>query len=270
MSKKISLKIDGKSRPSLSNLFKKYISRKMSDLNERIESYYKLFPFLIQWGIAEEDVEMLLRYYGYIDKDGNVVNEDSNSKKSTSIWDEEDYWDEYEEIYPGKSLSSDDKKSDDNIYSELYSDAESCWTSLENFKSNAKKKGRRGKYKHTKGKKGKDKGEEDMFDITKPYTEGFIDESDSSLDIQYIYFYPDYKEKTDRLEFNDLKEFDSFCEKNYFFVPPYVGERIAYRPVSHCCLNPGAKEKGLDEIMGAESYSDMYFEASEELQEAYR
>ena len=103
MSKKISLKIDGKSRPSLSSLFKKYISRKMSDISKRTERYYELFPFLVQWGIDEEDAEMLLRYYGYIDKDGNVVTESSSSKKSTSIWDEEDYWDEYEEIYPGNN-----------------------------------------------------------------------------------------------------------------------------------------------------------------------
>jgi hypothetical protein len=264
MSKKIRLSIDGKSRPSLTSLFKKYITRKMSDISKRTERYYELFPFLVQWGIDEEDAEMLLRYYGYIDKDGNVLTESSDTKKSTSIWDEDDYWDEYEEIYPGKNNNKDESE---DIYSELYSDAESCWASLE---AGGKKKGKGGKYKHTKGKKAKDKGEEGMLDITKPYSQGFIDEADDSLDAQYIYFYPDYKDKTDRLEFNDLKEFDNFCSVNSFVVPPYVGERIAYRPVSHCCLNPGVKERGIDEIMGAESYSDMYFEASEELQEAYR
>jgi hypothetical protein len=70
---------------------------------------------------------MLLRYYGYIDKDGNVITESSSSKKSTSIWDEEDYWDDYEEIYPGNN----NKDESEDIYSELYSDAESCWASLE-------------------------------------------------------------------------------------------------------------------------------------------
>ena len=74
----------------------------------------------------------------------------------------------------------------------------------------------------------------------------------------------------DKLEFNNLKGFDDFCSSNDFLVPPYVGERIAYRPVSHVCLNPGAKERGVDEIMGAESYADMFYEAGEELQVAYR
>jgi hypothetical protein len=125
-------------------------------------------------------------------------------------------------------------------------------------------------------KKKKGKGSEDMFDITRPYSQGFIDETDlpeeevESSVAQYIWFYPDYKDKTDKLEFNSLKDFDDFCAKNEFLVPPYVGERIAYRPVSHVCLNPGAKERGVDEIMGAESYGDMYYEACEELQLTYR
>ena len=50
-----------------------------------------------------------------------------------------------------------------------------------------------------------------------------------------------------------------------YIVPPYVGEVIAYKPVSHCCLNPYAKEHGVLEIMAEESYADMLFEASDEM-----
>ena len=269
MSKKIELTISGKNRPNLSALVKKWISRKLEDNQRKLERYYKLFPFLAQWSVDFEDVEAILYYYGYIDKNGNVIlNPDKKKKKGTECWDEEDYWDEYEEIYPGPS--DDDEDEDENIYSELYPDSGDYWDELES----GKKKGKNGKFKHTKGKK--NKGSEDMLDITKPYTQGFIDETDLPEEeddgsvAQYIWFYPDYKDKTDKLEFNSLKDFDDFCAKNDFLVPPYVGERIAYRPVSHVCLNPGAKERGVDEIMGAESYGDMYYEACEELQLTYR
>jgi hypothetical protein len=271
MSNKIELGKEGKLRPMLKGLFKKYVKKKIEESNKKMDYYFKVFPFLAQWAVDEEDAELILRYYGYLDNKGNIIlNPDKKNKKSgTQYWDEEDYWDEYEEIYPGPSEKDDDE--DENIYSELYPDVDEYWNNLEN---EGKKKGKNGKYKHSKKKKGK--GSEDMFDITRPYTQGFIDETDlpeeevESSVAQYIWFYPDYKDKTDKLEFNSLKDFDDFCAKNEFLVPPYVGERIAYRPVSHVCLNPGAKERGVDEIMGAESYGDMYYEACEELQLTYR
>ena len=269
MSKKISIGIKGELNPVLSKLFKKFVSRKMEESNKKMAFYFKLFPFLAQWCVDEEDVETILHYYGYLDKKGNIVMnpKKKHSGKGTEYWDEEDYWDEYEEIYPGPSEKDDDE--DEDIYSELYPDVDEYWNRLE---SGSKKKGKNGKYKHSK-KKTKTKGSEDMFDITRPYTQGFIDETDIPEDgtaTQYIWFYVDYHDKTDRLEFNSLKDFDDFCAKNEFIVPPYVGEKIAYRPVSHVCLNPGAKERGVDEIMSAESYADMYYEACEELQVTYR
>jgi hypothetical protein len=251
MSKKIELNIVGKSRPSLKGLFKKYISRKMHELKKRTEYYYKSFPFLEQWGIDEEDAELLLRYYGCIDKYGNIIYD--SPKDKDSIWDEEDYWDEYEEVYPGSSSSS----SYDDEYS-MYSD-----------KDESRKRGKNGKYKHTKSKKSKKTYDEAIEDITRPYSQGFIDEDDELFEKKIIYFYPEHSNKTDRLEFNDLKEFDEFCEKSDFSVPPYVGERIAYRSVSHCCLNPNMKKRGVYEIMGAETYSEMFFEAVEELEESW-
>ena len=269
MSKKISLNIEGKIRPNLSKLFKKFIVRKDKEVMAKMATYYRLFPFLAQWAVDPGDVELILRYYGYLDKDGNIIMNPKKKVKHTlyelSDFDEDDF-DDYEEIYPGPE--EDDE--DEDIYSELYPN--DYWDALEQ-ESAGKKKGKGGKYKHTK--KGKNKGSEDSIDITKPYSQGFIDEEtedeeDGALEKQYIYFYPDYHDKTDRLEFNSLKEFDKFCSHNEFLVPPFVGERIAYRPVSHVCLNPGAKERGVDEIMGAENYHDMFFEAGEELQITYR
>lgn len=260
MSKKISLNIQGKVRPNLSSLFKKFITRKSAETQKKMAYYYRLFPFLTQWAVDEGDVEMILRYYGYLDKHGNVYM-NPKGKTGTDYWDEDDDFDDYEEVYPGPS----DDDDEEDIYAELYPDE--YWEELEKEREK-KKKGKNGKYKHTKGK-GK-KGSEDEIDITKPYSQGFIDEASDGNVPQYIFFYPDYKDKTDKLEFNSLKEFDDFCSSNDFLVPPYVGERIAYRPVSHVCLNPGAKERGVDEIMGSESYADMFYEAGEELQITYR
>ena len=264
---KIKVGIQGKIRPSLRGLFNKFVTRKMSEDNKKLAFYYKMFPFLAQWGVDLEDADSILRYYGYLDKNGNVVLNPDKKKRDSKIitWDEEDYWDEYEEIYPGPSEDDDE---DENIYSELYPDAESCWCDLESV---GKKKGKGGKYKHTKKKK--NRGSEDMLDITKPYTQGFIDETcieegEDSV-TQYIWFYIDYHDKSDKLEFNSLKEFDDFCAKNDFVVPPYIGERIAYRPVSHVCLSPKAKDKGINEIIGEESYADMFYQASEESREVY-
>jgi len=274
MSKKISLNIEGKVKPNLSKLFKKFIVRKDKEVMAKMSVYYKIFPFLVQWAIDPEDVEAILHYYGYLDKNGNIIlNPDKDKRRPISLWDldEDDDFDDYEEVYPGGP--KDDDEDDEDIYSELYPN--DYWDALEE-ESMRKKKGKGGKYKHSKGKKGKNKGSEDSIDITKPYTGNFIDylaeedEGDGVLEKQFIYFYPDYHDKTDRLEFNSLKEFDKFCSHNDFLVPPYVGEKIAYRPVSHVCLNPGAKERGVDEIMSAESYHDMYFEAGEELQVSYR
>ena len=274
MSKKISLNIEGKVKPNLSKLFKKFIVRKDKEIDAKMAQYYKLFPFLAQWDVAPEDAELLLRYYGYLDRNGNIIlNPDKKHKVTLYDLMDDDDFDDYEEIYPGGP--SEDDEDDEDIYSELYPN--DYWDALEE-ESMRKKKGRHGKYKHSKGKKNKGghKGSEDNVDITKPYSQGFIDEdeeednSNYALSKQYIYFYPDYHDKSDRLEFNSLKEFDKFCSHNNFLVPPYVGEKIAYRMVSHVCLNPGAKERGVDEIMGSETYHDMFFEAGEEIQVTYR
>ena len=86
-------------------------------------------------------------------------------------------------------------------------------------------------------------------------------DSDGIEDGKLIYYYPNYRNKEDRLEFSTLKEFDDFCADYGFTVPPYVGEQIAYRRVSHACLNPTVREYGMFEIMAEESYADMMYEA---------
>jgi hypothetical protein len=252
MSNKINLVIEGKERPNLSILFKSFINKHFTELRKRVEHYYEVFPFLLQFGLNDEDVESLLRYYGYIDDNNEIVSSnivnDEDDDDSTSNgyywsrgnWDEDDYWDEYEELHYDSS----------------------------------KKRNKDGKFKHVK--QNKPRGSEDsMLDITKPYSQGFIDECDKNDDdkvvAQYIFFYPNYGDKTDKLEFNSLHDFDEFCSNNEYFVPAYVAEDIAYRPVSHVCINPGPLYRGgVDEIMSAESYGDMFYEACEEYESVFK
>lgn len=116
-----------------------------------------------------------------------------------------------------------------------------------------------------KAKRKHHKSKARVIDITTPYSgeEEDPDEwgSDGINDGKVIWYYPNYRDKDDRIEFNTLSAFDEFCSDEGFAVPPYVGERIAYRRVSHCCLNPHAREQGMFEIMAEESYADMMYEA---------
>ena len=136
--------------------------------------------------------------------------------------------------------------SDDDAYAEYW--------------KNEEKKAKR---KHRKKGKGAR-----IIDISTPYSgdEGSPREyddldSDGINDGKLIYYYPNYRNKEDRLEFNTLKEFDDFCADYGYSVPPYIGEQIAYRRISHTCLNPMAREYGGFEIMAEESYADMMYEA---------
>lgn len=130
-----------------------------------------------------------------------------------------------------------------------------------------------GKDNHKKKKRNKhNKHKAKVIDINTPYSGNEEDPDEVGYDDLYsdginngkeIFYYPDYNNKENKLEFNTLKEFDDFCIDNGYTVPPCVGEDIAYRRVSHVCLNPLAREYGMFEIMSEESYADMMYEACE-------
>lgn len=125
-------------------------------------------------------------------------------------------------------------------------------------------------HEEKKSKRKHHKSRARLIDINTPYSGDEEDANEVGYDDlgsdgiesgKVIWFYPNYREKDDRLEFNTLSAFDEFCADEGYSVPPYVGERIAYRRVSHCCLNPSAREDGIFEIMSEESYADMMYEA---------
>lgn len=78
-----------------------------------------------------------------------------------------------------------------------------------------------------------------------------------------IYYYPDYHNKDNRLEFETLSGFNDFCDENGYVVPSHIANDIMYRRVSHCCLRPDAREYGMYEIMAEDSYGTMFYEVCE-------
>ena len=173
-----------------------------------------------------EEMEQLRRFYG------------GCFPMSGGIWDEyDDYYvgDDGEIIFPPKKNDPDPE------------------TTLRPENDGVKKKHR----KHRGKKKAK------VVDIGEPYNANYIDDSGDALDDCSIYFYEDYHDKYSKIEFNNLYEFDKYCQEMGFLVPSYVAEEIAYSPVSHCCINPAAKDRGLFNVMREETYGDLFYEACE-------
>jgi hypothetical protein len=121
---------------------------------------------------------------------------------------------------------------------------------------------RKGKKKHKRGNRGKGK----VIDITTPYS-GMeeepreVDDYDATgiEDGKEIWFYPDYSNKHDRLEFNNLNDFSEFCAEQGYNVEADVGMAIAYRRISHTCLDPELRDEGVFSIVAEESYGDMRY-----------
>ena len=236
MSKKINVISPGVSRSSLLSIFKQYITRKVKEEEEYWRSVGRClggrYGYLYgDWDYDDEydaEMEKLRKYYNGEVEDDYYVDDDGSI------------------IFPSKTVK-------DYLEDEY-------WEKMQKLNS-------KGKYKHRKHRGSRGKGKAKIIDINTPYSGSedlpFMDEAE--IGTGKIFFYPNYEDKYDRLEFNSLVEFDEYCQEEGYLVPPYVGEVIAYKPVSHCCLNPYAKEQGILEIMAEESYADMCYEAREEV-----
>lgn len=126
---------------------------------------------------------------------------------------------------------------------------------------------RKKKHKHSKRKKAK------VIDINTPYN-GFNDDSDNEYsfdDISYdeiprkvkIWFYPDYHDCYDRLEFDSLSDFNDYCEDMGYVIPETVADDLIYRSESHCCVDRLMERHGDLEIVGESSYGEMFYAVAE-------
>ena len=240
MSKKVNVIAPGIARGNLLSLFKQYVTRRVKEeraywasVGRCLGSRHSM-SYLLDFDEDDdydEEMEKLRRYYnGMSDEDDFYVDDDGSivfppSKSNVSEYEEDEYF------------------------------------------ASLNKLNNKGKYKHRKNRGHRGSKKAKVIDINTPYSGSedlpFTDEAD--IGTGKIYFYPNYEDKYDRIEFDSLVEFDKYCQEEGYLVPPYVGETIAYKPVSHCCLNPYAKEHGVLEIMAEESYADMLFEASDEM-----
>lgn len=238
MSKKIEINIPNKVKPNLISLFHEYLSRKAKEPTyssyEDWDDYYddmaaywdRVFP---GWDDdLDDDSDVVFPY----SSNGVLILNPKGKRKGKKKDPFKDFW------------SQEDRE--------------------ESFS-----KGGKGKMKHKKRKKAR------IVDINAPYsgyeddpTEYDLDEYYSSNveDIEHkeIWFYPDYHCKDDRLEFNSIKEFSDYCEKQGYFVSREVAYDLAWRYESHCCLCPESEKVGLLEIMSEHSYGEMFYEACEE------
>ena len=200
----------------------------------------------IKISISNNRPNLSLLFHQYIDRKSKEVKipyryEDDDDYDYESM---AEYWDK---VFPGW---------DD--------DGESLYPLVrEGLGGKRSKRGSRGKMKHRRNKKGKK-----LFDIDVPYsgyeddpTEYGDDYDDGDYQSKTIWFYPDYHDKDDKLEFNSLKSFDKYCSKMGYNVPSYVANDIIYRSESHCCLNTLSEKDGILEIMSAHSYGEMFYDA---------
>ena len=79
------------------------------------------------------------------------------------------------------------------------------------------------------------------------------------LDKKNIYFYPNIYDEDVRKKFNNLHEFNEFCnEKNYFMTDKTVME-LMKRNTSHCCLDPDDLRCGDYVIVADNSYGALLY-----------
>ena len=269
MSKKVNLNMPGKVRPNLLSLFKSYLTRKTKEEEERWErcarSRRNILIYDDYGDEYEDEMEQLRRFYGgCFPRSGSYV---LNPLDDDDDWDDDDYseYDDYyvgddgEIIFPNSNTSqSSDEDLDKTLrpgeYRRSRQDMDDYWNKMSKFNGDG------GKKKH---KKHRNRHKAKTIDINEPYDANYIGDDGDALEACNIYFYEDYHDKYSRVEFNNLYEFDEYCKEMGLFVPSYVAEQIAYAPVSHCCLNPTAKDGGVLEVMREETYADMFYEACE-------
>lgn len=182
-----------------------------------------------------------------------IVRKFSEKKKSSYYddmddlfpgWGYTDDYDDYELMYPTNCVPLYGKRSGSKLRNWIQG--------VSNVKDKKVKKG--------KGKKSFNY--DDIYDDYGEYGEYVNVEKE-------IWFYPDYHDKEDRLEFNTLKDFSDYCDREGYYVSSEVEGDILWRYESHCCIK---KDKsGLMEVISEHSYGEMFYEAcdAKELSEYY-
>ena len=261
MSKKIKICISDKLRPNLHKLFHEYLDSKFDNINR----YY-------------DDLS-----YGYgNDIYGTVFPYDDGHDAYIQFWEEEERKQELREKRRKDALKSHNKSSnnledeyvDDDAYIQLWEEearkhAKRRKDALKSHNRSSKLsddeyvdveeydgKGRKKKHRHNKSKS---KSRSSGLGIHVPYS-GYEENPDEVYESYHVvWYYPNYNDKDDRLEFDSLKDFDDFCMDEGILVPPYMFQELINHSVSHVCLNPICMERGIKELIVSGTYNDLLF-----------
>lgn len=96
-----------------------------------------------------------------------------------------------------------------------------------------------------------------------------LDSTSYMHDSKTIYYYPDYENKNDRQVFHNLMEFDCFVEEEGINISKEEVDKLMYRAVSHCSINPKDKDiKSELNLISEHSYGALYTECTQ-LEYAY-
>lgn len=212
MSKKINLTIKGKIKPNLWELFHAWHKRIVKKAKkESINRFGNWISELADMGYYMDDDDANYVFpYNDLDNGGD---------------------DEYEKYW--KRQEAKRKRRERMAYDEMI-----------DFYEIGREDGKKKKHKN-RGKRKRCK----VIDINTPYC-GWEDDptivgdsqNDSELDdrpryddVTRIWYYPDYTNRHDRLEFDSLMEFDEYCESEGIVISKDVAEELAYRPINHVC-----------------------------------
>ena len=212
MSKKINLTIKGKIKPNLWELFHAWHKRIVKKAKkESFSKFGNWFSELADMGCYMDDDDANYVFpYNDLDDGGD---------------------DEYEKYW--KRQEAKRKQREKMTYDEMI-----------DFYEIGREDGKKKKHKN-RGKRKRCK----VIDINTPYC-GWEDDptivgdsqNDSELDdrpryddVTRIWYYPDYTNRHDRLEFDSLMEFDEYCDKEGIVISKDVAEELAYRPINHVC-----------------------------------
>lgn len=112
-----------------------------------------------------------------------------------------------------------------------------------------------------KKNKGKDKHKNSLL---YGYYEDYDDEELNS-GYKRIVYYSDIENELSAIEFDNIHDFNDFCDKHGFYVPYTDYNNIVNNEVVHCCLDPIDKEYGDYTIITDTSYGALYWTVSEDV-----
>jgi len=246
MSKKIKIPLDNM-RYSLHDLFHEHLD----EIYELRRTCHRGRRSGYNWA-EDEEVQWLMQqgviFPGLEDDMANFYDDYDDEDDADTIWPPTS------SSFSGIGVPSKKKKHSLDPYGDY-------WNMVEQLEKKQK-----GKKKHKRGNK---KGKAQVIDITTPYS-GMEDDPTEIEEADYfdssgiedgkeIWFYPDYMSKDDRLEFNTLSDFSDFCAEQGYHVDADVGMGIAYRRISHTCLDPILRDEGVFQIIAEDSYGDMRY-----------